>query len=199
MRKVSASFAIAACLMGICLAACEALGQRPRWASPARRHASAHTRRGRAPSVPTTQPKGVIPPVAGAMQNALASDPGVPTFPVYVSDSLNLDPQTLALYQQAANQLTGYAPVPNDRTNYYAWVIRNYTVLGWQGLVESLVANGQGTVVTVYVFPTCDVATAFGSDYTEQYLLANDGTIQYLGFSDPLGLAGQVPPDTEEY
>jgi hypothetical protein len=127
------------------------------------------------------------------------SDPGVPTFPVYVDESLNLDPQTLALYQQAANQLTGYAPVPNDRTNYFAWVIANYTVLGWQGLVEALGSNGQGTLVTVSVVPTCDVPTAFGSDYTEQYLLANDGTIQYLGFSDPLGLAGQMPSDIDEY
>ncbi|MGC8641471.1 MAG: hypothetical protein ACP5XB_16520 [Isosphaeraceae bacterium] len=133
------------------------------------------------------------------MQNALMSDPGVPTFPVYVDESLNLDPQTLALYQQAANQLTGYAPVPNDRTNYFAWVIANYTVLGWQGLVEALGSNGQGTLVTVSVVPTCDVPTAFGSDYTEQYLLANDGTIQYLGFSDPLGLAGQMPSEIDEY
>lgn len=136
---------------------------------------------------------------------ASAVDP-TPIFSVVVDPSLNLDPDTMAIYQQMAAQLNDYPAIPNDRTNYYSAVNSppDYIIAYWEGIVRNVQANGGGYQVTVSVIPNLS-STDYGpattipsSDYTETYWIAN-GNIQYVGFSDPNGLAGQFPDDLEGF
>ena len=134
-------------------------------------------------------------PARGAGRIRAAVD-AAPVFPVAVDTGLDLDQATLALYQQMATQLSGNAAVPNDRTNYYS-AFRNmphYQIGGWAGIVEDVQAVNGGNLVTVQVVPLfTTTATGVLNDYTEQYLIGNDGSIAYQGFADPNGWAGLVP------
>lgn len=133
--------------------------------------------------------------------NDLDYDPEVPTFPVDVDPALTLDQATQAQYQQLANQLSGYATVPNDRLNFYSAFVNSpdFTVVGWQGILEDVGSDPSGSVVTLSVIPALDYVMAYPISYTEQYLVGNDGSIQFLGSADPLGVAGQFPSETFEY
>ena len=129
-------------------------------------------------------------------------DPPPDPFPVAIDPTLNLDPDTQALYQQMATALDGYAAVPNDRLNFYSAINNppNSAVTCWGGFVEDVQpAAGGGYQVTVAV--TASTATsdlgprtlpAMAGPYYELYNV-NGGVIQYLGFQDPRNVAGQPP------
>lgn len=120
---------------------------------------------------------------------------------VSVDFTLNLDPQSQALYQQMATAISAYIGVPNDRLNYYSAVNNppNWVIGGWGGLVHDVEPDGNGGyVVTVLVNPDLS-ATPYGTgvtistDYSERYSVDANNNVQYLGFLDPGGWAGQQP------
>lgn len=132
---------------------------------------------------------------------AMVIDPGGPVFPVEVDPGLVLQPGPAAQFQQMAGTLSGYAGVPQDRLDYYSWLIasNDYTIDGWQGIVQGVVQQATGYDVFVKVIPSMATPAAIAADYTEHYFVANDSTIQYQGAADPQGLAGLPPPEIDEY
>ncbi len=120
-----------------------------------------------------------------------------PVFPVSVDSSVSLDQATLNLHQQMANALSGYATVPNSRTNYFSALNNHpeFTFGYWGATLENVQTVAGGNVVTVYVYPVFTNRSSILSpnDYTEQYLIGNDGSITYQGSADPNGYAGQMP------
>jgi hypothetical protein len=131
----------------------------------------------------------------------LAEDDQPPAFCVVVDPTLNLTPDQQALYQQMATDLQDVAAIPNDRLNYYSAVNNppNYVIRGWGGTVQNVQPDCcGGYLVTVFVKPHLST-TAYGnstiiltSDYCEIYQVTND-VPQYVSFTDPAGLAGQMP------
>jgi len=171
-----------------------------------------HSLRSRRPSRTARRPvvgvhgQGMFLPRAdpasmGVHPNVVATDPDTPVFPVDVDPNLSLDAAAQTLYDQMAQRLTGYATVPVSRTNYYAVFVnsRHYRIIEWQGTLTDVTPAAGGNVVTVGVNPALQTPTWISNDYTEQYFVSNNGAIQYLGFADPLGLAGRYPPEMEEY
>jgi hypothetical protein len=143
------------------------------------------------------QPKFAHPPFSLPRMADFTGPPGAQVFPVYIDSEMNLDPTTQALYQQMATTLTGYAVVPNDRTNYFSALNNNpdFQFNYWTGVVLNVQAVAGGNLVTVGVDPvfTNRASVLTPCDYSEQYLVGNDGSITYQGFSDPNGYAGQMP------
>ncbi len=183
MRYRNASL-IALGVVALCLASLAA--------SPPQRRATS-----RQPSVlDAVIPKDAKPGMAPRMS---AMDITAPAWDVTVDWSLQLTAQNAAIYQQMASAIAGVNSIPADRTNYYSMVVNQpgFTVNGWTGMVNDVAADGNsGNFVTVAVFPllTSDqfgYPTQIASDYSERYNVAGDGTITYLGFLDPQGLAGQ--------
>jgi hypothetical protein len=115
---------------------------------------------------------------------------------VHVDPNLNLDQNTLALYEQMAADFDGSTIVPNAQTTYYSAFMNNqdYPLNGWQGIVENVQSNNGGYLVTLQVVPMLDTGSAIENDYTEQYQVNNDGTYQYIQSFDPQNLAGQSTP-----
>jgi hypothetical protein len=142
----------------------------------------------------------------GMVAHGMPDDDGLPPFNVLVDPTLTLTPAQLAIYQQLATDISGFATIPNDRLNYYSAINSppDSTIGGWNGLIQNVQANDCGYVVTVFVTPNLST-TDFGgatvicvSDYCETYQVTND-IVQYLGFTDPNGLGGQSPMEMEGY
>lgn len=82
--------------------------------------------------------------------------PPRPVWDVGVDWSLQLDPDTQALYQRMADLLSGVTTVPNDRLNYYSAVNKppDWVIERWSGLVTNVQpAAGGGYTVTVTANP----------------------------------------------
>lgn len=126
---------------------------------------------------------------------------GPTAFLVSINGTANLDPNTKQLHQSMATALNGYAVVPNNRLTYWSAVnnANAFVVMGWQGMITDVQANGNGNLVTVMVSPSLasdtygQACVILNSDYSEQYQVNNDGTFVYVGSFDPQGLAGQLP------
>jgi hypothetical protein len=117
---------------------------------------------------------------------------GGPVFPVYVASTRNLNQSEKTLYQQMAMALSGRATVPVDRTNYYSSLAG--LVQAWEGIITEVEPiNGGGNFVTMTVVPLFSMPKIVQTDYSEQYTVAADGTIQYSGFLDPNNWAGNSP------
>jgi hypothetical protein len=116
-------------------------------------------------------------------------------FPVYVDS--RTDPSLQTLHEMMATTLTGYAPVPTARTNYFAALDNNadFVFRYWAATISDVQTVAGGNVVTVEVYPVFSnrATVLVPCDYTEQYLVGNDGTITYEGSADPNGYAGQMP------
>ncbi len=71
-------------------------------------------------------PKGILGSAAlpnGAdLTTRGLNSPKTPSGSVAVDFTLNLNPETKALYQQMASAISGYTAVPDDRLNYYSAV-----------------------------------------------------------------------------
>jgi hypothetical protein len=173
-----------ACLIALCVVGLAA-------SPPRRRSASPH------PHVSGT----VIPKDAQPTLEPRMAVTGLvaPAWDVTVDWSLQLADQDATLYRQMATNIGADADIPADRTNYYSMVVNQpgFAVNGWTGMVNSVVADGNGGyLVTVSVFPLLSsdqygTPTQIASDYSERSVVAGDGTVTYLGFLDPQGLAGQ--------
>jgi len=117
---------------------------------------------------------------------------------VDVDPGLQLDANTMALYQQMASTLNGSALVPQDRLTYYSAHVNSNTdtIRGWSGYVENVQANCYGYLVTIRVQPGISSTTTgpstllVGPNYYEQYQVGNC-TVDYQGFLDPDGTSGQ--------
>jgi hypothetical protein len=133
--------------------------------------------------------------------NAWNQHPDVPIFPVSVDPTLDLDPSTLARFQKLADQLTGHADVPNARLDFYSAFVesREFKVTGWQGILMDAEPNPGGTIVKLGVMPAFAIPLAFAVNYYENYLVRDDGAIQFLGTEDPLNFAGRFPDEFLEF
>ncbi len=152
----------------------------------------------RANNVTRYQQKYAPPPFQMVRVSVIGNNP---VFPVSVDSGLTLDQTTQALYQQMATTLTGYATVPNDRTNYFSALNNNadFQFGWWAGTIENVQTINGGHVVTVGVYPvfTNRATVLVPNDYTEQYLVGNNGSITYQGSADPNGYAGQMPGNVD--
>ena len=193
MRRNRSVFAVAAMsvVAVALLASAQVSAQRfgPRRGSPQARQQN---------TVSQPQPKLPIrSPLSKSLTNDFTNAPGDPVFPVYVDSYLTLDQATLALHQQMATALSGYATVPADRTNYFSALNNNpaFDFGYWAACIDTVQAVQGGTVVTVAVYPVFSNRASIltPNDYTEQYLVGNDGSITFQGSADPNGYAGQMP------
>lgn len=132
--------------------------------------------------------------------NRMVIDQTIPTFPVNVDPALCLSAASLAQYQQVANTLSGYTGVPQSRLDYYAALVNsnNYTIVGWQGILENLNIVDTGYLVTIKVIPALAAPSGITSNFSEQNLVI-DNSIQFQSSADPQGLAGLIPPEIDEY
>jgi hypothetical protein len=77
-------------------------------------------------SRPNVVPKGILGSAAlpnGAdLTTRGLNSPKTPSWSVAVDFTLNLNPETKALYQQMTSAISGYTAVPDDRLNYYSAV-----------------------------------------------------------------------------
>lgn len=203
MRVRSLGVLASVALIGVVLGSMDAPAQRagePTKPRTTRRGKATRTASPRARTVRGIELKSPIVSY-GPRTSALQYDPETPLFAVAVDPELDLDEATLETYQQLANQLSGFATVPNDRLTFYSAFVDSvdYTILGWQGIVENVTADPSGSIVTVAVIPALDSALAYEINYSEQFLVGNDGSIQYLSSTYPAALVGQFPDETDEY
>jgi hypothetical protein len=151
---------------------------------------------------PEERPVPKLPPKIQRRAMVTRIQEYVPPFPVIVDP--DLDPETKALYEQLAKQLSGVG-VPDDRLNFYSALIGapGYRIKGWAGVIDAAAPIPGGYLVTVRVSPSVDSdrfgpATVVSSEYAEQYRVIN-GTVQYVGFLDPEGMFGKFPDDMRGY
>ncbi len=127
------------------------------------------------------------------INNALRNDIPPSTWAVSVDWGLRLDPNTQALYQNMANAVSTFTNVPADRLHYYSALINNVKVTGWAGMVTNVAAIPGGYKVTATVTPMTGTGVTYDTDYSENYFIETNNVVNYLGFSDPLGLGGHMP------
>lgn len=96
----------------------------------------------------------------------------------------------LAVQKLVAAKLSRLDFVPAPRAEHFRWMT-NYPVklIRWNGLIKGAVLTPNGVTVRVRVWP--DVVPTRGkpsghSDYfLEDYLLSDDGSLEFVGFQDP--------------
>jgi hypothetical protein len=151
---------------------------------------------------PEERPVPKLPPKVQRRAMVARIQEYVPPFPVIVDPEL--DPETKALHEQLAKQLSGVG-VPDDRLNFYSALIGapGYRITGWTGVLDEADPIPGGYLVTVRVGPSLESdelgnATIVDSEYAEQYRVVN-GTVQYVGFLDPEGMFGKFPEGMRGY
>lgn len=121
------------------------------------------------------------------------------SFKVEVDQDL-IDPDDMQACEQIAILLSTSNQVPNDRLAYYSAVDDppHFIIEGWGGMIESISDDNGVKVVSVAVRVFLNSLeygprTFARSDYSEIYRVSGD-SFQYVGFTDPKGWGGKMPP-----
>ena len=99
-----------------------------------------------------------------------------------------LDATTRTLYQNAADLISTFTTVPNDRLTYFS---AYPNVSQWSGMVTDVQPANNGYVATLIVAMSPGYLISYGSNYSEKYFINAQNTVTYMGFLDPDGTSGQ--------
>lgn len=150
------------------------------------------------PALPS-QPRGWTIPLIAPRELAGPPLPAKSFRIVGFDEGAVSEPKLHSLWQRMTNALSEYGRVPRDRLKYYSAMLdgrpHTYELQSWYGVIRGVrpAPFGKGHLVTIEVGPDVDAAAIFDTDYTEQYLVGDDGSVRFVGSADPRGLGGRYP------